>query len=337
MNVNSYQSPIYLPQGIASPNGEIGYISNAGQEIDAIDLLTGELFWKTNFATHPLIVWENLLVAFRFLEADRTVIQIVVLKSSQNGAPVLSSQPVKFPEWITPDTNNDSFSFKVYLDRNVLILIWIARKMYEGGAPPPKFILERENKQDCGKIHVDLKTGEVETLPPENISEFRPEKLPQKDGFFEINAWKINNKAAALFLDISSNTPAFYLQVWNISTKQIYHLTKLIEGDGLVHNITLDGLYVLIHQEIKSGAGNFLNNSWIIFSVETGEKVAVLTYERNTKEASIISSNIFYSVEERSQSFQKLVLKAKEIATGRALWERLLFEQPFFAPPALFQ
>lgn len=336
MNIN-YQSPVYLPAGVADIERKIGYVSNADFGIDAIDLSTGNLFWNTNLAAYPLTVWKNSLVALRFLEANEEAAQIVVFSSNQEAAPALLSELIKLPEWITPKIN-DHFSFNAYLDRNVLILTWNARKMYEGGAPPPDYIVQRESRQDSGKIKIDLITGVVGTLPSGVTGEvINEKKLLPKEGCIEISSWLTNANRANLLLDISSNIPAIYLQKQNALTSQNYHLSKLIEGDGLVTDVSLDGLYVSVHQEIESQKGNRSDDLWLIFSVETGEKIAALDYEHGTKEFSVINSKIFYSVEEQNQAFLKLVLKAKGIENGEVLWEHLLFEKKSFPPPALLQ
>src|SRR5205823_4768852 len=63
--------PVLLPCGVADAAGRTGYLSNPGGGIDAVDLLTGDLLWKSDEAQRPLLVVGGRLYAQAGLKRNR--------------------------------------------------------------------------------------------------------------------------------------------------------------------------------------------------------------------------------------------------------------------------
>lgn len=332
MNTNSYQTPVFIPRGVSNENGTIGYISNYAGGIDSIDLTNGNFLWRTDSASYPLIVWKNSLVAFRRIEKDKTFIEIIVLDSNQQVSPLFTSKPIEFPAEVDLNSQEDIFSLQVYLDFQTLILIYSVQPLYRGGAAP-QYQRGQTNKVKQGKISVNLITGQSEINLSDGIDDFHPQTRPPSQGkdFYEIETWKIGEKAAALLGDFSDGKSVIYLQFWNSETLQNYHLTRLMEGEGLVTRKTLDGLFVLIHSETERSSAE----KWKIFSVETGREIAVSTLENETKEVSVLFPQIFYLVEKNTISSTQILLKAKDSRTDLVLWEIVLFERENLSPRSL--
>lgn len=116
----------------------MGYISNAANGIDAINLLAGESIWRTDIASKPLIVYMSRLVALRQISKRGNLFQITALDLNAEGSLVLKSEPVALPDWVDINGNDDDFALEVFLDQGVLALNWEAHLRYEGGAPPPR-------------------------------------------------------------------------------------------------------------------------------------------------------------------------------------------------------
>lgn len=332
MSPNSYKSPIQIPQGITDPDGQIGYFSIDNGGIEAIELLTGNTVWTTTIIAKPLIVWNDSLIAFRHLAAGTTSIQIIVFDSKGDILPVFSSDPIKFPESVRINEPDDLFSLKVYLEQDVLKLVWSVPKLYRGGIAPNSKMIGQSKKTEGGQVIIELKTGKIERIsdeaPVENTVPFQDER------FYEINSWEIDKKKALLLLDLTQTVPAIYLRLSNPETFQNYQQIKLAEGEGIISKLTLDCRYILIYRE-ESEFDNFINQQSQIFVVDTGKQIAALTLESNLKDISVNIPNVYYTFEERRNAFIRLILKAKDIYSGKTLWERSLPEKRLSDAPSL--
>ncbi|CAN1211463.1 hypothetical protein TUMEXPCC7403_14770 [Tumidithrix helvetica PCC 7403] len=175
---------IFLPGGILSPNHQIGYFININNEIEAIDLNDGSVLWTTDVASYPLTrEWEwlgvqkmsyPLLATSEWLAVQKMLPNFgnafKIAKLDRNGNLLWLSAPIVFPDWVClrplgiPD-----LKFQVRATTYYLFLDWEAQGHYNGGAPPPGFILdEYEQRKDNGTVRIDLNSGELEMLSSED-------------------------------------------------------------------------------------------------------------------------------------------------------------------------
>jgi len=350
MNNYDLGQPVFFPRGIADPGGQTGYMANAGGGIDALDLLSGELLWRTDIASRPLLAFENRLAAQRPATDRVNALQIVVLDVTQGGRSVLTSDLVVFPEWVSITTaNEESFAFKVYTDKSELVLDWQAHARYRGGAPPPPHILEQATRDAAGIARINLETGKVEMLPPEDSAAARLPKafqhvtsLPYQAGSsWQTDPWVAGEKLAALGSEESEGQQVLSLKTWDLSTGQAHAPITLAKGKGLVPSVTPDGRYLFIHHELLPGPPPAEDQAWWIFSVETGQRLATLSYEPGTQEACVVGTRVYYLVQgppysvASGASVLPCTLKARELASGKLLWEQPLQGRRVSKPPPL--
>lgn len=160
--------PIPFPQGVADPDGSIGYVANGAGSIEALDLLTGKTLWSSNEASRPLLVAKNRLVAGSVAITSKNTLRISVLDTKHKGKLLYHSQ-VDFPSWVEVGESNDSsFSMNLTLQKHngdcAVVIGWQAQTQYKGGAPPPKWVQQREAKKASGVVYIDLESGKIETV-----------------------------------------------------------------------------------------------------------------------------------------------------------------------------
>jgi hypothetical protein len=350
MDRDDLGQPVFLPRGVAEPGGRTGYVTNASAGIDAIDLPTGELLWSTEVATRPLLVFDDRLAAQRSVKEKPHVLEIVVLDVTQQGKLVLTSDPMVFPDWlsITPGTE-ESFAYKVFYYHPYLTLEWHAHARYKGGAAPPPHILEQATKDAAGTARMNLETGQVEMLP-----HTRHAAAPLPDGLHDVTSrpyltrsgwhtdpWVVGKKLCALVSEESEGREALYLKMWDVSTAQTHEPILLVTGNALVPYVTPDGRYLFIHQELPPAPQAAETQAWLVFSAETGQRIAQLDYEPGTQEACVLESRVYYLTEGPPVPITSGgvilpdILKARELTSGQVLWERTFQARRVSKPPAL--
>lgn len=338
MDTDSPDQPVYLPRGVSDPIGQVGYISNGVNGIDAINLLNGELLWSTDIAYKPLIVFGETLAALRDANGGNNVLQVVFLDLSQRGALALTSEPVVLPDWVSIHEDNGSLDLKAHLDRDDLVLSWECHTRYTGGAPPPTYIQAQEQKCARGQVRINLKSSEAKTS---HSVEGNPipleEPLPDQIDDSVTKVWAIDDEVISLLSRLSDGKVAYYIKARDRLSEHSYDEIKLADGEALVASVTPDGYYVFIHQEVPPKAPSSDGLSWSVFSAKTGSLVAELTYERGAQQPCLVGGVVYYLVEKRSGSVVKYILKARELATNRIVWERVLQESQYAKPPALRQ
>jgi hypothetical protein len=340
--------PVLLPAGIADSEGNVGYLAGMTSGIDAIDLLDGTVIWRAELIARPVFVFESLLVALRTIEGRINSLQLICIERIKNGAPVLESDPIDFPEWVVVSTRPDqSFSYDISADENELILEWEAHARYRGGAPPSAHILAQSKQDAAGVVRFNFRTGAVSKSDRQEKRIELPGNLEGATLFsyqrgassvWHSDPWAFDGKFGVVIGEVSGALQSLKLQTWNGDSGKIDASVLLITGEALVSYVTPDGLYLLIHSEAQAQ-----ENDWWLFSVNDGKKLADLKYEDGAKEACVLKSRLFYLVEEpplaHRQDAQTLrsTIKAVEISTGKVIWERQLSELPMKPKAALRQ
>ena len=334
--------PLFLPKGVAEPSGQIGYVANTNNGIDAINLNDGKILWTSSEASYPLIATRHWLTAQKFLPRQSNAFQIAKLNTERKGSLILLSEPIVFPDWVSVQpTNDEDFSFQVYATTDDLFLDWQAHSRYRGGANPPSHILQQSTRERRGNVRVNLKSGNVEMLPSTERT-----TAPQKDASLEEQFgsgwWIAGQNLAVLVWEESQGEQVLQLRTRRrVPNRRVENVVELARGKALVSFVTPDGCYILVHPDVPKHSHQ--KQPWWIFSAETGHLLAKLNYEFGTQIASIINSKIYYLVHEEADStvqevtFLRSVLKSKDLSTGKLLWEYILQEESTRNPPPLPQ
>ncbi|HEX8142854.1 MAG TPA: hypothetical protein VF553_09680 [Pyrinomonadaceae bacterium] len=355
MSDDDQLKPIFLPAGVAGPDKRAGYFADAGASIEALDLSDGKPIWRSEVAARPLIVDEKRLAALRALKDQANALQVVVLDCADEGALLVESDLILFPEWVSAAVvTGEAFRYRVALEGNILLLEWEAHARYRGGAPPPRHIQAQATKAESGIAHIDLKRGKVKMLSAAGRSEVElPPALQQASLFsyqmgpsdtWETEPWTVDEKlAAAITGEIAEEQQALQLQRWNPKTGKVEQPVELVKGQALVSYVTPDGAYLFIHSEVGSESSPDAKEPWWLFSVVTGKQMALLGYEQGTREPCVLASHVYYIVENPPPALRsggetiQSTLKAVDIVSGQQLWQRSLSPQRTRMRPALRQ
>ena len=164
-------SPHYLPGGgAADPADKVGFFPNPTGGIDALDLATGKLLWSAIDANRPLVATADRLFA---QAGTSNQVRILVFDTTKEGKLAVESQAIKLADWASVQTAyGRSFRSSAKVEGNALYLSWEARAFYAGGARPTPQIEKAARKEASGAARVDLDSGKVEALDPDQAAKF---------------------------------------------------------------------------------------------------------------------------------------------------------------------
>ncbi|MBW2262851.1 MAG: hypothetical protein JRG91_12820 [Deltaproteobacteria bacterium] len=151
-----------VPFGVATPDGDVGYVAGRDGGIDAIDLRTGKLLWSSPEAFLPLLAVDGAVMAAAQVADQPNAVAILGLARA-DGSIVFESYPLEFPGWVRLEVHEACCGGGVSaggagLMGGVLELGWSASWTCVGGIS----ILEDESA--VGLARVDLETGSVDLL-----------------------------------------------------------------------------------------------------------------------------------------------------------------------------
>lgn len=331
--------PVAIPRGVAGADGEAGGIKNTSNGIDTLDLRTGRTRWSSTAATKPLIIFRDMLAAWRTEPGRNHVIRILLFKLSGAGDPVLISEPLVFPDWVVAEpAESEGFPVAVRVSDNGLLLCWRAQAHYRGGAAAPQSVIDQESRDAEGLFHIDLESGTVTRQTNAGFSGPDTAQNPtglkslgyRRAAVWSTRPWVVGNSVVRLAT--SSKDGPVEMQLWNPATGD-QERTTLISGrsDPLLM-VTPDGHHLFVADEHPG------QPQWTVFDARSGRQLITLPYERGTQDVAVVHRRILYLVSQpagQSADVLQAVLKARDLVSGGLLWEYPLARQRSAAPPKL--
>jgi hypothetical protein len=344
-------APLSIPGGVADPAGKTGYVANDKGGIDALDLATGELLWSTREAPRPLIAFGNKLAAQAPVEGKANQVRVVVLDASAKGRRLLESDPVAFPDWVSVGlTHGRSFRSDARLGKGGLLLRWEANAFYAGGAAPTPQILEAARKHAAGTARIDLESGRVKNLEPDEVPADGP-KLPAglekvvSRQYWTGSDWKTaplvaGGVLAALDVQGGGKDQKMTLERWDLATGKALEPVELLKGPELWPQVSPDGRHVFVHEALVKEQLPPGDYAWWVFSLETGRRVGKFPFEPGSIDLTVIGPRAYYAVNVPRKGpprplpvmEQPRRLKAVDLASGKVAWERPIEGQRSLPP-----
>ncbi|MEQ9667973.1 hypothetical protein [Coleofasciculus sp. G2-EDA-02] len=349
---------VFIPGGIADTTGKFGCIQNEEGGTDCIDLTNGHLISRINRISKPLLIRDQKLIIWSPNLENHNVLHLFTALIQKGQESLRPMQSVSLPEWCDA-TSTDSLDFQLQAsaEDNQLVIQWQARSRYKGGAPPPQYIIEQLSKDAAGTVRIDINTGKIISR---NFQEITPEKnilqddfelfartIPYKQGFEWYNKpWTVGEHEFVLLSENAKGQPGIYLLKRDAINRREQNITKLLEKSAISSeielNLTPDGRY-LFAVLADSDSAEKSQSSWYIFSVTSGERVSVISYEPGTEYISVIDGKIFYLVEQFTPQGEQThwckILKSRDLRTGKIVWFRTLIDRyeksDYFSPPPL--
>jgi hypothetical protein len=254
-------------------------------------------------------------------------LRIAALSVPEGGRPIFVSDAAALPEWVPVSTEaNGSFSLRLRGEGDTVVIEWEAHARYSGGAGPPAFVRAQAHQETTGGVVVDLASGHVRMLSGHTVvtpdSRSRPPCWVERDPAAE--PWVAGMKRVALVWSEADGELSVGLASVDMTTGESQTM-ELTRGRALVARVTADGKYVFVHSDIRPGG----DTPWRVYSGNTGEHVANLTYDPGARWPTVLDQRVYYVVEtaetaDNGKEATRISLKARELATDRLAWELVL-------------
>jgi hypothetical protein len=337
--------PVLMPAGLADSSGSIGYFAGSTECIEAIDLATGRVLWRSHEAQRPLLLDGHHLLAQAGTKRNR--LRIIRLDLSRQGECDLECDPVVFPTWVVTGTaHGRMFAGHWRLDKHRLFLDWEASAWYVGKTKPTTEQEEAARKQASGLVQIDLRSGRVEVAPAEaRITQTAPQlpdhlekKSVRWQGLIGTH-WKV------LALEEENGQQRFILHSCDRQNEKRLDSKELLVGKHLLARVSLDEKTLCLYEACanpEDGVSLVPKKTpicWSLFSVETGELLGRIPSEAGIHDVVVLGKRVFYLVPGSFRGpldqpwLQPQILKAIDLKSGKKLWEHPVAGKLITPPP----
>jgi hypothetical protein len=333
-----------IPGGVADSEGRTGFITGSDGHIDALDLQSGNVLWRTAEQARPVALVGTRLAAWSPVPDKANRLRVLVFDTTQEGKLTLEAIPVTFPDWVAVGlTHGRTFSVTGEAAGDNVLLRWEAHAFYAGGAPPPPEVIRAAKKDAAGVAQVGLKSGKVRMLDVKEVPSPNPAPVPQalkevkSRQYWTGKSWETGPLIAGSVLaaleqpEKTGPKQKLLLRRWELKTGKALEPITLIEGKELWPQIALGGQHVFVHQALvkeQLPAGDY---AWWVFSLETGKQLGKVSFEPGAEGLAVLGSRALFLVPGVAKKRppggpfgfppQPRSLKAFDLASGRLLWD----------------
>lgn len=153
-----------VPRGVVDARGRQAVVHDHEGALMALDVESGALLWRHGPSLRPCALIADSVVALRIGPSPTLV---VVVLDAATGEERWTSEPVDLPPWARCTLNDTrDFALRTETDEDAVVIHWVARSWYGGGAAPSARVLEESRREAHGALRV-VPAGPhaVEVLP----------------------------------------------------------------------------------------------------------------------------------------------------------------------------
>jgi hypothetical protein len=331
------RGPGDLPEGVVDPKGEVGFLPNATEGIDAVDLRFGTTLWHVKEVQKPLAATKRGLVAEQGVKGRKNAIRLALLDVDKQGKELLISDPLEFPNWVPANqTSGPILSMLVDTVDEQFLLRWKASWSEQPSGEVPRLPIQHEAS---GTFQMDLRLGRVATLPfsnprsaiPDALRNIRSEQYCRPTGWMG-ESWQtlplVFPKAATT---LEKRNGVLSLLGWDSSTGKPLSATELLkrpplpskrdQTDAFWCQVTRDGRYLFVlipfpREELRPAD----DVQWV-FSLESGTRLAKIPRGTGECAVGVVGNKVFveYDLKDAGR-----FLKAYDAKSSESIWDRRL-------------
>jgi outer membrane protein assembly factor BamB len=140
-------------------------------QVIALDPTTGEIRWRRGRGLRPCAISAGTVLAVSVdgEPGEKTPVLTVVAMATDDGRELWRARIADLPEWARPGLD-DSAEFTLTADMHggAVVLRWVARAMYQGGAAADPERVAAHAREAAGAVRVDLVSRSVRPVatPP---------------------------------------------------------------------------------------------------------------------------------------------------------------------------
>jgi len=320
----------FRPGVIVDPDRPAVYLMNPQRGIDAVDLSSGKLICTTAKAAKPLFLYGDLLVAQAETSDRRGVLRIVILDAKDKGGLGLEAE-IALPEgvWASIDDGlGTSFWASARIHEGALIVSWFfAEQLLSGANLRPDATAPR---QITGAARIDLKTGRVERLKADELPPLPIAALPGNvaqlvaSGVLAGPVWHVGGVAATIQRASDTGGQRTILRRWNLDTGEPLPDVVLFGRELTFRYPSANGRHLLTSKLVETDP--HVKYLWVIFSLETGGRVAEVRNHSPAAWFFVSGSRLIYEsplqrrLVDGAWAEEPRKLRAIDLVSGAELW-----------------
>jgi hypothetical protein len=324
---NSFE---FRPGVIVDPDRPAVYLMKPQGGIDAVDLSSGKLVWTTTQAAKPLLLYGNLLVAQAEVSGRSGVLRIVGL-NTKDGGKIGPHADVELPEGVSAsieDGLGTSFRASARIHEGALIVSWLFSEQPISGAYLGADATAP--RQVTGVARIELETGRVDPLasdkaPPPNGRQL-PDNIARlvESGALPGRLWRVGNILVTPARIRDKDGERIILKRWDGETGETLPEITFFSNGLTIRYPSADNRHLLMSKLVETDPQ--VKYLWVIFSLETGTRVAEV---RNFEPAAwffISGSSLIHEVQPQSRLVKGVgieeprKLRAINLESGAELW-----------------
>lgn len=317
------------------------YLMNPEHGIDAIDLSSGELLWRTTDAAKPLLLHEHRLIAQAESGASRMELPIVIL-DTRNAGTTLSEAAVPLPEGVQAMIDEGlgtAFDTSARVFGEDMILSWQYSQRGIGGA---RAAPDSGPRIASGHARIDLHTGTVKPLEPHQVPPVSPidlpdrveraiarEKLPRR-------LWQSGNVLALVVRGVDDGQHHAVLRRWHSDTGEPMPDVVVSSDEFTYRYVSADGRHILASRRAGTTSPAW---TWRLYALETGTRVAEVGNDSPGARFFATPTGLVFEAPPtgRIASGELVVdepprLRAIDLDSGGLLWEQPLRDTAYRGP-----
>jgi hypothetical protein len=337
---NSGRNFEFRPGVIVDPERAAIYLMNPERGIDAVDLASGKLHWRTDRAAKPLLRYEERLVAQTEPGDGQQFLRIALLSTRDITADRLFID-IPLPAGVRAtidDGMESSFSLAARVHEAALVLSWQYTYRPITG-PPPDPDLDALDRKATGSVRIDIHSRQISPIdevavPPE------PELPPTVSQLQEARTlpgpvWRVNDVLVAIERSTHEGKQRVSLKRWDAETGQALADVTLFHGGLNFRSVSADQRHLLASRRNASDSRIW---EWAVFSLETGAKVAELKHDEPGAWFFLAGSRLIHetNVIHRRVKGQVVVepgkLRAINLETGTEVWSHAIRDTKYRGP-----
>lgn len=164
--------------GVISPDGKLVFL--AGKDgLEAVDTASGKTKWNAKSTARPFLVAQGVVLGWAAEGVNK--IALIGFKAD-TGEEVFAAKPVPTADWVVvgAEVHGKSFAIQAKGESAGVVVGWVARSSYFGGAAPTPEIEEAARKRAAGYFRIVPKDGEISAMKGEPKDEefYQPNGKP---------------------------------------------------------------------------------------------------------------------------------------------------------------
>lgn len=325
---------------IVDPDRPAVYLMNIQGGIDAVDLASGKLLWRTDRAAKPLLYHKDLLVAQTEPPVGQQFLRIALMNTREFATdPRFVDIPLPADVQATIDDGMESsFSAAARIHEGALVLSWHYTYRRITG-PPPGPDDQALDRKAMGSVRIDIHTGQID--PIDEMAALPEPELPAavirlKDAQAPPGpVWRVSNVLVAIERAAYEGKQRVSLKRWDAETGEALADVTLFDGGLNFRSVSADKRHLLASRRDASDSRTW---EWAVYSLETGVKIAELRHDTPGAWFFLSGSRLIHetNVTQRLVRGQEVgepgKLRAIDLETGTEVWSHVIRDTKYRGP-----